>query len=81
MQPAHRTPPQPQPDAAQLERLLARLETCSGSCPSETPSPAFVRGLPVNFDEKVRDADRLVPAIERLPTDKIDPSLAVALIG
>ena len=63
------TPPPPEPGA--VERLLARME-------AQRDDPA--RLLPVKAREKVRQAERLVPPLEKVQADRIDPDLALALI-
>ena len=62
-------PPPPAPGS--VERLLARMD-------AQRDDPA--EQLPVKAREKVRRAERLVPPLEKVQADRIDPDLALALI-
>jgi hypothetical protein len=66
----------PQPDPAKVEHLLARLETEATAVAPAAEKPAF----PEKTEETLTKADRLVDSLEKVPTERIDPSLAEALI-
>jgi hypothetical protein len=72
-----REPAPPQPDPASVERLIAHLETNAVAA----AIPAAEPGLPVKAEETVAKADRLVVSLEKIPSERIAPSVAEALIA
>ena len=61
--------PQPQPDPEALERLLASAEA--------EAAPAQAKGASDNATE----IDRLESSIQKLDVDRVDPTLAAAIVA
>lgn len=70
--------PPPAPDPAQVEQLLTILES---QAVAAAPAPAAIPPVPEAAQEKLGKADRLVGSLEKMPSDRLDPSLAEALIA
>ena len=68
----------PQPDPAKVERLLAHLETQAAN----TAEPvAAGPALPEGVEERLTKADGMVESLEKVPAERLDPSVAEALIA
>ena len=63
----------PEPDPAALDRLLASLEAEASAAESS--------GVPVEEGEKPAELDRLEGTIQKLDVDRVDPTIAGALIA
>jgi hypothetical protein len=59
-------------DPAEMEQLLVRLE-------AEQASAADL--LPAKASAKIHQAERLVPPLEKVQVDKIDPQIALSVIS
>ena len=62
----------PQPDPVAVDRLLVRLDAQQSGVAEELGSKAR---------QKLNRADRLVPPLEKVQPDKIDPEIAFSLIA
>lgn len=67
----------PAPDPAKVEQLLTVLESQAEAAP---PAPAARAEVPDAAQEKLGKADRLVGSLEKMPSERLDPSVAEALL-
>ena len=65
--------PAPKPDPGEVERLVARLDSRRAEAVDER--------VPDQMRAKAQSADRLVAPLEKVQADRIDPKLALELIG
>jgi hypothetical protein len=68
----------PQPDPVNVERLIAHLET---NALAVAGPAADEPSLPLKAEETVSKADRLMVSLEKMPSERIAPSVAEALIA
>ena len=64
-------------DPAHVERLVASLDAQAAAQERDVPD-AEPKALPA---EKLQKADRIVTAIDKGPTERIDPSMVASLVG
>ena len=64
---------QPQPDPVALERLLASAE--AEAAPPQAAAASKAAG------DNVADIDRLESSIQKLDVDRVDPTLAAAIVA